>query len=449
MRWYKEIQNILSEEPEVWLVYLLGQQLDNIPHLTRKKPKLTGWFVRLMGHLFFLLRNIKFWQPACIKGSVDYLFFSGTENQFLSLVPTIEELDKNDCNTVEVVLKKKLKPSGCNREIVVFGFTVLDVLKSMILLVRNGKGLYRDLRERHPSARHWYFNDFCNVYAYLAYFHRVIKKTKPDFVVTANDHNPPNRALLAVAHYLGVETVYMQHASVSPLFPALRVNYAFLDGAFARDVYRTCEINQPSTERKVPSPEVILSGQKKCLKRSLGQSEVIGVALNALDAPDEAVRFVEALLKEGKKVCVRWHPGLASGFANKYMASFSGIDSVLFSDPQMEPASDFMGKIGFLVAGNSSIHLEAALTGVLPIYLELTPADSPDYYGYVENGLAIPARGVRGVIEIVNEYRAGQYPNAEAVRYYSSTYLTEWDGREGELVAMKLMELKREKFSKF
>ena len=39
------------------------------------------------------------------------------------------------------------------------------------------------------------------------------------------------------------------------------------------------------------------------------------------------------------------------------------------------------------------------------------------------------------VLKIIEETQDNHTPNSGAVRYYSNTYLTEWDGREGELVA--------------
>jgi hypothetical protein len=77
----------------------------------------------------------------------------------------------------------------------------------------------------------------------------------------------------------------------------------------------------------------------------------------------------------------------------------------------------------------------------MPIYYELTPPDLPDYYGYVKNGLTRPADSVEDVLALVKSIRDNHVPNAEAVRYYSATYLTEWDGREGELVAECLQRL--------
>jgi hypothetical protein len=242
--------------------------------------------------------------------------------------------------------------------------------------------------------------------------------------------------MLAVAHHLGIKTVYLQHASVSPLFPALRVNYAFLDGQCALDTYRQCEPNQPSTHRNVPIPGVILSGQKKHLKRSEKQQvAAIGLALNALDDPEAGISFIKALADEGQDVRLRWHPGQANRDTNQYRTAFANRERVTLSDPGQETISDFMESIAWLIAGNSSIHLEAAVAGVMPIYYELTLPDCSDYYGYVKHGLTQKAASVPEVLKIIEETQDNHTPNAGAVRYYSDTYLTEWDGREGELVA--------------
>jgi hypothetical protein len=250
--------------------------------------------------------------------------------------------------------------------------------------------------------------------------------------------------MLAVAHQLGIKTIYLQHASVSPIFPALRVNYAFLDGQCALDIYRQCEPNQPATARHVPTPQVILSGQKKHLHKSdNGNTSLIGVALNSLDGAAASIEFIETLARENLQVRLRWHPGQAPADIRQFRNAFSGNPRVSVSDPRQEPIADFMKPLGWLIAGNSSIHLEAALAGVMPIYYELTPPDHPDYYGYVKNGLSQRFDSVEGVLALVKSTRCNHHPNTAAVRYYSATYLTQWEGREGELVAECLAKLSR------
>ena len=146
------------------------------------------------------------------------------------------------------------------------------------------------------------------------------------------------------------------------------------------------------------------------------------------------IALTNALQNEGLGVRLRWHPGQAANDISQYHAAFAS-KRVSLSNPKKESISNFMAKIGWLIAGNSSIHLEAAIAGVMPIYYELSPPNHSDYYGYVKYGLTQKAASVPKVLKIIEETQDNHTPNAGAVQYYSDTYLTEWDGREGELVA--------------
>lgn len=126
-----------------------------------------------------------------------------------------------------------LTPEDHANGYVPFQLTLTDIFRVMVLFTTRGWGLYRALKEKHPVSVGWHLSTFCSVYTYLAYFYRVLSRTSPEFVITANEHNVLNRCMLAVAHHIGIKTVYLQHASVSNIFPALRVNYAFLDGQCA------------------------------------------------------------------------------------------------------------------------------------------------------------------------------------------------------------------------
>lgn len=445
MGWYTDIQAILKQEPETWLAYLYGQQLEKIPHLTRIKPRWRGGWWRLCIYFYFLARHVKLRMPAEYKTKVDYVFFSGTMNQMASLSGTANALKGQGKRLLEISDRHLLQTEELRARYIPVSFYPLDIIKSLVLLVVNGPSLYKELKSAHPAAIQNYFNSFCSVYIFLVYFYGLLKRAAPDYVVTANDHNAPNRALLAVAHYLGVKTVYLQHASVSALFPALRVNYAFLDGQRALDVYRECEKNQPPTTRKVPTPRVFLTGQKKELVRSVAHKATsikatsIGIALNALDEPSGAIQLVKELVSTGQELRVRWHPGQPRPDIQRYRTSFAGMPHIKLSDPELEPLPVFFEKIYCLIAGNSSIHLEAALANVVPIYYEISPSDIPDYYGYVSSGLAYGANSVVEIMELVRDGARMSAQSIEAVRYYSATYLTEWQHREGELVGRLLL----------
>ena len=442
MGWYKDVSEILKKEPEVWLAYLYGQQLDNVPHLIRTRARVRGVVPRFLRYIIFMLRYLSIKQPACLSSRTEFLIFAGTENQANSLENTVQFLKENGKRLVGIGHVNILHDKEREVNYVPFKFNFFDVIKSIIVSSSKVASLYRSLRLNNPAATRFYFDEFCRVYSYLIYFLRVLDKTRPDFVITSNDHNVPNRSLLAVAHYLGIKTVYLQHASVSSLFPALRVDYAFLDGRYALDIYRECEKNQPANNRNVPMPKVFLTGQKKSLERRKGhEAEGIGIALNPLDDTEAAIQFVKELLGASQQIFVRWHPGQPAYEIQQYQKVFGGCPQVTLSNPRSETVSAYLKNICWLVAGNSSIHLEAALAGVTPIYFEISPPDHPDYYGYVRHGLARKANTAADIVELIGARIKSEGPDIAALRYYSATYLTEWEGREGELVANCLMRL--------
>lgn len=435
MGWYKDIKAILEQEPEVWLSYIYGQQLENIPHLTRVKPKYRGWPIQVAKFFKSLLCNVRFHKIKKNDHSARFFVFAGSLNQKNSLETMIDSLIKRGENVVAIAPDRLVNRESDSNVYSALNYSVLDVCKALFFFTFRGVGLYRQLRKIHPVAPGWYFAIFCSSYAYLSFFQRLLTQLEPEFVITANDHNAPNRCMLAMAHHLGIKTVYLQHASVSKLFPALRVNYAFLDGQSALDTYKECEVNQPRNQRPVPMPQIFLSGQKKHLARKdkTGNKKV-GLAVNSLDDTSAVIGFVLDLVNQGCQVHLRWHPGQPLQDVKRYLATLSDVTDITLSDPNTETISAFFDEIGYLIAGNSSVHLEAALAGVTPIYCEITLADTDDYYGYVKSGLAKPAALPHDVINIINGNVNDFKPESEAVRYYSSTYLTEWDGNEGELV---------------
>ncbi|MBE0508893.1 MAG: hypothetical protein IBX50_19585 [Marinospirillum sp.] len=442
MKWYRNIKAVLSEESETWLCYLYGQQTKNLPFLMDKKPKYRGLLLQTAIFFYSLIKSLRLKEHSELRKPTNFFVFAGSTNQMRSLDQTLDALSNKGEQLVVVGNSEHLADGDYAKGYLPFQLTPLDVLGVLVFFVTRWWVLYQALKVLHPVSVDWHFSKFCSVHTYLVYFYRVLSCTRPEFVITANDHNVPNRCMLAVAHHLGIKTVYLQHASVSSIFPALRVNYAFLDGQCALDTYLECEPNQPNTTRIVPIPQVILSGQKKQLKR-VGKSSIntVGVALNALDDVQKGIAFVNNLVAEGVYIRLRWHPGQGIMDTQAYRDAFEINKKVVLSDPKQETISDFMENIGWLIAGNSSIHLEAALAGVMPIYYELTPPDHPDYYGYVKHGLTQPAESIEDILKLLRQSRENHSPNEQAVRYFSSTYLTEWDGKEGELVAETLIRL--------
>lgn len=442
MSWWRRVNDVLIKEPETWLAYLYGQRLNDLKHLQGAEPRYQGVVLRFLIYVYTLLRRTRMGFSPRISQAT-YLVYAGTRNQLSALESTVTCL-RDKGQSVVVIVPKSLvddRDSIERQDYQVMSLAISDLFRALTLTATRLLTVIRSVREMSPDLLRKRFNVFLQPHADLIYFDRLLSCAKPKYVIVSNDHNISNRSLLALARNRGCITVYMQHASVSSVFPALNVDYAFLDGMSAYETYLQCEPNQPGSDPRLESRHVILSGQKKALSRrtSSKESAAVGLAVNALDSLRDLGDFVKQMTDQGIKLKVRWHPGLGPKVVENLKSELAPYQ-VQYSNPRTENVNDFLNNTCALIAGNSSIHLEAALCGVSTFYYEISAADIRDYYGYAKHRLAAPAADVKQLTEMLNDVLKGTVQvDAGAVRYYSSTYGTEWEGREGELVASTLV----------
>lgn len=440
MGWWRRVNDVLNKEPETWLAYLYGQRLNDLKHLQDAEPRYQGVVFRFLIYIYTLLRRTRMRFSPRISPAT-YLIYAGTRNQLSALESTVSALREKGQSVVVIVPKSLANKSSVgNRDYYVMALGVVDLLRVLALTATRLSTVVRLASEISPALLRKRLNVFLQPHADLIYFDRLLSSIKPKYVIVSNDHNISNRSLLALARNRGCITVYMQHASVSSVFPALNVDYAFLDGMSAYETYLQCERNQPDSDPLLESRQVILSGQKKALSRRISSKEsaVVGLAVNALDSLRDLGDFVKQMTEQGIKLTVRWHPGLGPKIVESLKLELAPYQ-VQYSNPRTENVNDFLNNTCALIAGNSSIHLEAALCGVPTFYYEISATDIPDYYGYAKHRLAVPAADVKQLTEMLNDVLKGiMEVDGDAVRYYSSTFGTEWEGREGELVASTL-----------
>ena len=109
-------------------------------------------------------------------------------------------------------------------------------------------------------------NLFCGAYSYVPYFINILSKTKPKLVIVSNDHSLNCRSLRLAAQILGIRTLYIQHASISNIFPPLEFDYALLDGLVSYKKYVSCyekNKNNNRVKKNAIKCKVLLTGQKK------------------------------------------------------------------------------------------------------------------------------------------------------------------------------------------
>ena len=189
MSWFKDIKKILEQERGDWLVYLHGQQFDNLPHLLNKEPRYRGIILQVVKYGAILLRGLQLKQRPELKCPAKFLVFTGSANQMSALNQTIDSLRQSGEIVVAIGSKALLDKNDPTERYIPFALNIVDVLRSVILLATRGFGLYKTLKAKHPVSVDWHFATFCSVYNYLVYFHCVLGQVKPEFVITSNDYD--------------------------------------------------------------------------------------------------------------------------------------------------------------------------------------------------------------------------------------------------------------------
>lgn len=445
--WWERLRTTraaLALEDELSLAYLIGHQLDHITVL-RQKKKYSGLPLRLVALLRFLATHSR---PGVDQATPHkYLFHAITHNQFEALRTAAAALPKEDVEfLVDPEIRMKMQEDQGATGVLFFQGS--DLLIGAILFLQRAPALYlRLLADGRREVIDNHFNALCLAHFFLPAFLRTLQETECRYVIVSNDHTVGNRSMRLAAEVLHRKTVYLQHASVSRLFPALQYDCAFLDGQASLEIYdRTEPVARTRPFMPVDGKmTVVLSGQKKALshRASPPAEPAIGVAVNLLDDLALVLEFLEKMTVFRIPVIVRTHPAQTAAFLNalgELSKRHSWVTTVRATD---QPLSDFFQSLSLLVAGNTSIHLEATLAGV-PSYYHLFSTDTEhhDYYGYLSHGLIHPFPMedlVTHRVEIGSLF--GRSPEPAVVQYYSSTYGTLWEGQEGALVADCLKKL--------
>ena len=92
MNWLSNVISTLKKEPETWLLYLYGQQLENFPHLKDAKPRFRGVFFRCVSFFYNILRYSSSHRKPTNNKTSKIFVYAGTRNQKNVLTPTIDGL---------------------------------------------------------------------------------------------------------------------------------------------------------------------------------------------------------------------------------------------------------------------------------------------------------------------------------------------------------------------
>jgi hypothetical protein len=260
-------------------------------------------------------------------------------------------------------------------------------------------------------------------------FDDYLARFTPASVTVVNDHNLFPLSLIYTARKHGVTSVYIQHASVSEVFPKSVVDVALLEGQHALDTYarlgsyvrRTVLVGIPRMDGYI--------GFKKAVVSS---GMTVGICLKAYYSVELIRELIEMTLKSSRvsRVLIRPHPGAAKAFWD-FAASFG----LPVSDSRKETPLEFLSSIDLLISGESTILLEGALMKLPTLYFD-DKVFPFDLYGYVKHGVVTASlEDFHEIPEVIDRLeQADTLGSFARCKYYCDTVNTDRENRSSEIL---------------
>ncbi len=354
--------------------------------------------------------------PRC-----EHLVVAGTINQHHALSPLIAWLPNMAMAAMPIFVRTA--PSCPNR----FP-TIAARLSGLLFLPKVTVEAAR--ASGYTRSSYWYALDqHLEGLGVLACAHAWLADTGAATLTMANDHIAHNRALRLAAAELGIRTVYLQHASVNPGFPPLEFDLALLEGEAALDTYR---------QAGAIAGDVGLVGmprydQHLAAARRTSRLDQLGVSVNKHDPVDGVQRLLHAVATAHPNIqlALRPHPG---DTRRERFVALARAAGARFSDAREESAFEFLASVDANVAGESSIHLEAALMNVTPLYMDLS-GKALDWYGFVERGLVEVVADVADLLDTLGTLRTNRPDVRGRAHAFNAAIGSAWEGRSAELAA--------------
>ncbi|MGB5054988.1 MAG: hypothetical protein WBO24_11395 [Nitrospirales bacterium] len=446
-RLFKRSLAALKTEDETSLDHLYGElfRRGNDRYLVADKKR--GVVRQALGFMREIARKYRF---KVVKPEASrILFYASSHNQYTSLWSTRAALKMKSLKSILIVdidisteeeSEKELGGLLDLHDLVSIRIVIVALLLFLIRIIPLLRILKTDNNKNGIAS---YLNYFFQAYIYIPLFIQNIHDISPCLTVTCNDHSLRNRSFRLASQVCRVKTLYMQHASVSEIFPRLVFDYAFLDGRVALDLYSGIGKKYPAQSDGMNIQTILfLTGQKKKIIRESKTRQVfiVGIGANILDDAEVIKKIALDIIMKDIEVHIRVHPSLGPG--NKIFADLFNLSElyhlIKFTDPKNHTLSEYFSSIDILIAGNTSLHLEAALAGVPTYYQEFgNHVNVYDYYGYVKNGVSkiLPDNFAELSLTQVKNLAVWEESRSEALKVYSETFGTKWEHHEGRLSA--------------
>jgi len=239
----------------------------------------------------------------------------------------------------------------------------------------------------------------------------VLKKYKPQIIVTSNDHNPANRALLFAAKDLNVLSVFIQHAPTVKGFPILQFDENLLEGQHSKDIYK----NPFGKSVKLIGSSVI---KHVNMNNSLDIS--IGISTGVISTLTDILGLIEVIQSTlpSCNIILRIHP---ADTRKKLWLEISDKYNLIFSEPKDERPVQFLSNITTLIGPMSGLLLEAASLKKAVFCFNGT-SKVPDWYDFLDNNVCVK---LESPSDIVNKFNSVYLNRLQESCYAAASYYFE------------------------
>lgn len=349
--------------------YLVSKMIFHGLHLSVKTKKSRGekkYIISLLNKVFRSIASFKIYMPFFTTSK--HVFYVGTNNQNSVLNKIYNRISGNKFvyyhgNDVDI----------CSSDSKKFPFWIAFCISffSYFFSFKLRSSVKRKLFTVNPNLNFDY--EICLLLGFYYLNLLILKISQPKYVWLSNDHTNINVSFIYAAKMLRIKTIYIQHASVSEIFPSLNFDIAFLDGTIAHSIYRKIGI---------AGTKVFLTGNPKldgCINKNSNRIDVkkILVCLNSTDDPRKFEGIINQILNMNIKVKLRKHPYLNLNLKNEHLTEVSKEKEFM----------DCLEDVDLVIAGDSNVHLEATASNIPSMYI--SSSVFYDYYGFVFNNLVI------------------------------------------------------------
>ena len=286
----------------------------------------------------------------------------------------------------------------------------------------------------HKESFKYAFDNFCLSYSAISILPKYLKKINPNQIIISNHTYFLHRILIQAAKTTKITTIYIQHSAVNEKFPSLNgISKALLEGNDSLIKYQMA-----GTE----DVEIYIIGMPKFDKyyKDIKNNKIlrnIAICTNGIDRIDFFENLIILLKKRYNNYNFFLRPHIADRRLDKWM-QIANNNKIDFSSSEKENAFDFLKKIDLLIAGESSIHLEAVLCNVTSIFLDSNTKEI-DWYGFYKNGLVYKTSNISDVIRLIDKFSFKLESVRHKAIFFIDTINTKFDGKSSE-IAKKILE---------